>query len=114
MSGTAAKKPVKQPADRKPKEEDRRDEPKSIEVALRGETWTISADAVDDFELLDDLNEIDTNGNAARMPSLLRRLLGPGQYRAALDLIRDDNGRVTVEAGQKFVMDMFKEIDPNS
>ena len=98
---------VKKPSDRKPKASD------THEVEVNGRTWTVAADALDDFELLDDLSEID-NENASRMPRALKRLLGPEQYKEALNSIRDPKtGRVGVEAGAEFVKALFEAL-PNS
>lgn len=93
----------KSPQDRRPKA----GAPLVAHVA--GRDWTIDKDALDDFELLDDLGEIEA-GNAARMPRVLRRLLGD-QYKAALDAIRDEGtGKVGVEAGAQFVRDLFEAL----
>lgn len=94
----------KAPQDRKPKA----GEPHKVDVD--GKTWTIEPDALDDFELLDDLGAVEA-GNAARLPSTLRRLLGPVQYKAALNSLRDaDTGRVPVEAGAEFVKAIFEGL----
>lgn len=82
----------------------------SHKVEVNGRAWTVSAEALDDFELLDDLGEIET-GNAAPMPRVLKRLLGAEQYREALDSLRDpETGRVGVEAGADFVRAVFEEL----
>ena len=99
----------KKPQDRKPKA------PVDgvHEAEVGGRTWRVEAEAMDDFELLDDLGEVEA-GNAARLPRVLRRLLGPEQYKAAMDVLRDpDTGRVGVEAGADFVRDLFEAL-PNS
>lgn len=98
---------VKKPSDRRPKASD------THEVEVNGHTWTVAADALDDFELLDDLSEIDS-GNPSRLPRVLKRLLGPEQYKAAMDSVRDpETGRVGVEAGAEFVGALFEAL-PNS
>lgn len=93
----------KAPQDRKPKA----GEPLKAEV--NGRTWTVDPDALDDFELLDDLGEVEA-GNAARMPRVLRKLLGSEQYKAALDSLRDDAGKVSATAGVEFVGELFKGL----
>lgn len=92
----------KTPQDRKPKAS------AHLVASVAGRDWTIDKDALDDFELLDDLGEIEA-GNAARMPRVLRRLLGD-QYRAALDTLRDDDGKVRVEVGATFVRELFEAL----
>lgn len=93
----------KKPQDRKTKA----DAPLTAEVG--GRTWTVERDAMDDFELLEDLGEVEA-GNAARLPRVLRRLLGADQYREAMDHLRDDAGKVGVEAGANFVRDLFEGL----
>ena len=101
---------AKKPQDRKPKAEDA---PTVTTVAVRGIDVTVPADALDDFELLDDMHELE-NGNATRMPSVLRRLVGD-QWRDVMDAARDEQtGRVTIEAGAKIVQEIMEGISPNS
>lgn len=102
---------AKQPQDRKPAEE------KSdgfIHVTLHEKEWLVPEEALDDFELLDDINSLEQRADASRMPSVLRRLLGD-QWSDAMEVLRDkDSGRVSVEAGSKFVWDLLEEMNPNS
>ena len=101
---------AKKPEDHKPKASDA---PEVIEVTVRGVDLKIDADALDDFELMDDLNELEQNENPARLPSILRRLVGD-QYRSVMDAIRGENGRVSVEAGSEFLGEVMEAISPNS
>lgn len=116
MSETKTKKTavpdgVKQPTDRKPKDEPK---PETLTAHVRGRDWTVPADALDDFELLDDLNALEQRGDVTRLPSVLRRLLGD-QWRDAMEALRDEStGRVTVEAGSEFVMALMGALNPNS
>lgn len=90
------------------------DEVKTQVVNVRGVDYTLEPGALDDFELLDDLSEVEVTRNAARMPSILRRLLGRPQSQAALDTLRDPKtGRITVEVGAAFVQELWDAIDPN-
>jgi hypothetical protein len=85
-----------------------------VSAEVRGKTWVVPADALDDFELLDDLNALEQRADATRLPSVLRRLLGD-QWRDAMDVLRDkDTGRVSVEAGAEFVMELMGALNPNS
>lgn len=94
----------KKPADHQPKATDQYD------VDVDGKKWTVAKAALDDFELLDDLGEIES-GNGARMPSALKRLLGREQYRDALEHLRDPKtGVVGVEAGSDFVRAIFEGL----
>lgn len=97
---------AKKPTDRQAKADEGR------KVTAAGKTWTVSADAMDDFELLDDLGELE-DGNAARLPRIMRRLLGD-DYKAALDALRDEGGIVRIEAAGEFIGEILKGLDPNS
>lgn len=105
---------VKKPQDRKPKTVT----PKTVEtdtgwdVTLNGVTIHVDRDVMDDFELLDDLAEVE-NGNAVRLPSLFRRLAGD-QAGEALNAIRNEKGRVPIEAGATFVGEVLTALNPNS
>lgn len=102
---------AKVPADHKAKAEPT---PDFLEANVRGVAWKIPRDAVDDFELLDDINALEQRDDSTRMPSVLRRLLGD-QWGQAMDTIRDkESGRVTIEAGTKFVFEILEALNPNS
>lgn len=99
---------AKKPQDRKPK----KGEPSKINV--RGEVFEVAADALDDFELLDDLAQLE-DGAGQKLPSVLRRLIGGEQFKKAMDLARDkDSGRVTNEAGAELVQEILEAVAPNS
>ncbi len=97
---------VKKPQDRKPKAA------KDLSVSVDGVSVTVSPDALDDFELLDDLSGLQ-DGNAAKLPSILRRLAGD-DYKRILDELRGDAGRVSVKRATEFIGDLIQEISPNS
>lgn len=116
---------AKVPQDRKPKKEDVEDLiGGDTIITVRGVDFTIPQEVRDDFELLDDLAQLDAREDATRLPSLLRRLLpdidqgedkpARNQWKTAMDLLRGENGRVTIEDGANFVWDIMKELDPNS
>ena len=116
---------AKVPQDRKSKKEDDEDLiGGDTIITVRGVDFTIPQEVRDDFELLDDLAQLDAREDATRLPSLLRRLLpdidqggdkpGRNQWKIAMDLLRGENGRVTIEDGANFVWDVMKELDPNS
>ncbi len=107
---------AKKPADHKPKT----DKPKvetidnGKRVTLRGITVEVPDEALDDFELLDDLRAAQRDDNAVRFPDLLRRLVGEQAYRGVLDKLRGPNGRVSITDGVQFVGDIFEALNPNS
>lgn len=105
---------ARQPNDRKKKST----EPERLQamtVEVDGHEYTITADAMDDFELLDDLHELDYNEDPTRMPSVLKRLIGVEASREVMRRLRDkETGRVPIEVGVKFVGDLMEALNPNS
>lgn len=120
-TAATAPKGAKQPQDRKPKDDkpkvdkvditvgegdDKRTIPAS-RVAIRGVVVTVPHEALDDFEVLDDMRALQDEEDASRMPALLRRLIGD-DYKRVLNALRDPStGRVKVEDGTKFVWDLI-------
>lgn len=96
------------PQDRKPKIE-------TVEgvstVTVRGITVSVSKDALDDFELLDDLAKMQ-DGEGARLASVAHRLFG-GQFKTVMDGLRGENGRVSVEVASGFISDVLTALAPN-
>lgn len=83
-------------------------------TTVNGITVTVPEEALDDFELLDDIRAAGDNGDASRLPSLLRRLVGD-DYKRILDELRDPvTRRVSAKQGSQFVWDMFGALNPNS
>lgn len=81
---------------------------------IHGITVTVLDEALDDFELLDDLRAVDVDHNVSRLPSVLRRLVGD-DYQAVLDGLRDKvTKRVSVEAGSTFIRSVIEALNPNS
>ena len=108
----------KKPQDRKPKTETA----KAVkvdggwEVTHQGITISVPLEALDDFELLDDLAELqrDPKRAAVRVPSMLRRLAGDDGYRAVTDGLRDaSTGRVTASEAVRFTFEVFGALNPN-
>lgn len=113
------KKPAERPApqDHKPKAE--KPTVKKVEggkeVTFKGITVTVDDEALDDFELLDDLRALDEDQNASRLPVVLRRLVGKDGYKTVMDGLRDEKtGRVSGEAGGEFVAEILGALAPNS
>lgn len=105
-----AKPKPKQPQDRKPKVAKTQATPDSLVANYLDTDWEISRDSLDDFELLEALDDIE-NGGVQRIPGALRRLLGADQYQVAKDKIRGDDGRISVEAGLTFFAEIFSRAD---
>ena len=99
---------AKKPQDHQPKAE----APKDRVVTVDDQEWTVPAEALDDFELLDDLGALE-DGNAARLPAVMRRLLGE-DYKRALNHLRGEDGRVRIEPASEFIAAIMQGLDPNS
>lgn len=85
------------------------------EVTYKGFTVTVPDEALDDFELLADLREMQETMDASVLPSLLRRLVGPEGFRAAMNGLRNpDTGRVSATEGAEYVQAIFEALAPNS
>lgn len=107
--------PRKAPADHLPKAEKPKVEKVDggRKVTLSGVSVTVANEALDDFELLDDLRAVDVDSNASRLPALLRRIVGD-DYSAVMDALRDPKtGRVPIQAGTGFIKDLFGALNPN-
>ena len=71
-----------------------------------GFEYNLDETALDDYELLEDLCELD-NGNTARTISALNRLLGTEQKDRLKEHLREENGRgpaskMMIEMGEIF------------
>lgn len=89
----------------------------TLTATVGGVEYTIDSDALNDFELLDDLRMLDSGDPQAAlsMPRVLKSFLGAEQYRAAMNSLRDpETGRVPIEAGGKFVGELLGSLNPNS
>lgn len=111
---------VKKPADRqgkKPTVKTVGDETRVTfpDLLVSGEplTVTVPKDALDDFELLEDLNAIDVEKKASRLPAVLQRLVGD-QYSDVLDALRGDSGRVSITTAAEWIGELLGALDPNS
>ncbi|MTE24827.1 hypothetical protein GJQ66_11495 [Microbacterium sp. ZXX196] len=110
----------KRPQDHKPKA------PEKVEITIGDRTVPgkkvvvdgievrVPDEALDDFELLDDIRGFQDAQDASRLPSLVRRLVG-AEWKTVMDGLRDkETGRVGVERASTFVMDLFEALAPNS
>lgn len=97
------------PADRKPKVETKDG---VSTVTIKGVTVSVEKDALDDFELLDDLAKMQ-DGDGARIASVAHRLFGD-EFKKVMDGLRGENGRVSVEVASEFISELLAAIAPNS
>lgn len=75
-------------------------------VTRSGFQFKLDDEVIDDYELLEDLCEID-GGNDAKVPSILTRLLGKEQKESLKDHVRTDTGRVPTSRMMEELMDIF-------
>lgn len=85
-------------------------------VTHKGITVTVLKESLDDFELLDDLAELqrDQQRGTTRVPSMLRRVAGEDGFKAVTDGLRDPKtGRVAASTAVEFVFEVFQALNPN-
>lgn len=111
---------MKEPQDHKPKVEkvevtlgegDNERTVPARRVKIDGITVTVPDEALDDFELLEDLGQLEQR-NAARLPSVAKRLFGD-EYGAILDALREPTGRIPIQKATQFIRDVFGALNPN-
>lgn len=81
-------------------------------VTIKGVTVRVEKDALDDFELLDDLAKMQ-DGDGARITSVAHRLFGD-DFKAVMDGLRGENGRVSVEGASTFIGEVLAALNPSS
>lgn len=81
-------------------------------VTIKGVTVRVDKDALDDFELLDDLAKMQ-EGEGARLASVAHRLFGE-DFKTVMDGLRGENGRVSVETASEFIGEVITALSPNS
>jgi len=86
------------------------------DVTHRGISFSVDGDALDDFELLDDLAELqrDSKRGTVRVPSMLRKLAGDEGFRAVSDGLRNpETGRTQASVAVQYVFEVFQALNPN-
>lgn len=74
---------------------------------------TVPTDALDDFELLDEMRAIDVEQKASMMPAVLRRLIGD-DFRQVMDALRaPETGRVSITDASQWIRDLMAAINPS-
>ena len=74
-----------------------------------GFEYNLDETALDDYELLEDLCELD-NGNTARTISALNRLLGTEQKDQLKEHLREENGRVPASKMMVEMAEIFNSV----
>jgi hypothetical protein len=81
-----------------------------------GFSVVILIEAINDFELLDEMSQMQSLGErgSVKLPSVLRRTLGDDQMPQVMDRLRDpQTKRVTIQAGVGFFQELFGALNPN-
>ena len=72
-----------------------------------GFRYTLPPDALDDYELLENLCDID-NGDVCKITGTARQLLGDAQIEALKDHVRKEKGRVPASKMIEEIIQIFK------
>lgn len=72
-----------------------------------GFQYTLPPDVLDDYELLENLCDID-NGDVSKITGTARQLLGDAQIEALKDHVRKENGRVPASKMIEEITQIFK------
>nr|DAZ49578.1 MAG TPA: hypothetical protein [Caudoviricetes sp.] len=78
-------------------------------ITSSGFEYNLDETALDDYELLEDLCELD-NGNTARTISALNRLLGTEQKDQLKEHLREENGRVPASKMMVEMAEIFNSV----
>lgn len=68
-----------------------------MKTTKSGFKFDIKTDSMNDYELLEDLTEID-GGNYNKFPSACAKILGEKQYKALKEHVRNEDGIVPIDA----------------
>ena len=72
-----------------------------------GFEYELNEEALDDYELLEDLCEMDA-GNMSKMSSVMNRLIGAEQKERLKEHLRTENGRVPMSKMMIEIEEIFK------
>lgn len=87
----------------------------SFTVEYKGFKAVVGPDALNDFELLDDLVSMDEADGYTRLPGVMKRLFGKERFKEALATLRDpETGRVSVAAADWFLGEVLSGLNPTS
>lgn len=77
------------------------------EVEVKGRTWRVMADNLDDLRFNEGLREL-TEGNPLKIGLVGKIALGEEQYDDAIKLLADENGRVRTTDFVVFITDLLQ------
>ena len=108
---------AKAPSDRKPKAKSK---PKVAEdgtmtVTVGDRDWAVRAEALDDFDLWDDLDMFEETNKPRYMKSIFERLIGEGGWEQAREACTDKRTGVFRASGVSALLsELLGALDPNS
>lgn len=100
---------IVKPQDHRPKKSDST----IAEVELRGKTWTVDTDTLDDADLMEEIVGLQ-DGNPRAIFTVTKAILGEEQVKELKEVIRDETGKVPFSAYSEFFLDLMEELNPNS
>lgn len=84
-----------------------------VTVALLEQEWTVDVEALDDYDLLEDLTAFD-KGERGRLGAILNQFLGEEQHGRLRDALRGENGRTKASDMITFFYQLVDAVNPNS
>jgi len=85
---------------------------KLITVTSHGITVEVDQDKFNDLELFDMIDEVQS-GNVFKMPKLMKRIFDK-QYDLVMEGLREESGVVSADTASEFLIEVLKQISPNS
>lgn len=84
-----------------------------MKVHLRGRSWTIDPESIDDAEVMEMLVDAESGGNIKGIFVVLERLLGKKGKKEAYEVLRDKStGRVKFSDLNQFFLDLMGAVNP--
>lgn len=74
--------------------------------------YIFNEDYVDDMEVLELSDKVQSEGGITAYPALLRKLIGDEKYKEASDHYKEKNGRFKVTDAQAIFDAIIKAVDP--
>ena len=84
-------------------------------ISIDGLELPVGSEAMNDFELFDQLNRFNETNAPMLLPRIVRGLFGDDQFNTVMDHLRDsETGRVKFESVVDFLTRAMAAIDPKS
>lgn len=82
-------------------------------ITVQGITLSVDPELFDDYEIVEDLYDVQSGENPLKSVPLLRRLLGD-KYEEVKAALRGEDGRITGETLDGFLTELMEAANPNS